>query len=78
MNGYISARDAAANWDITERQVQKLCSEGRVKDATRFAGVWAIPDDAPKPTRTSKIKTGPKPRPKNEIKPEESTSEKEK
>jgi len=61
MNGYISVRDAAARWDITERQVQKLCVEGRVKGATRFANAWAIPEDEPKPTRTAKVKPGPKP-----------------
>jgi len=76
MNGYISAKDAAALWDITERQVQKLCLEGRIKGVTRFANSWTIPEDAPKPTRTSKVKTGPKP--KKEIEPEASTSEKEK
>ena len=70
MNGYISAKDAAAQWDITERQVQKLCSEGRIKGVTRFANSWAIPEDAPKPTRTSKVKTGPKPKQTKEIEPE--------
>ena len=78
MNGYISARDAAIRWDITERQVQKLCREGRIKGVTRFANAWAIPEAVPKPTRTSKVKTGPKPKPKNENEPEASICEKEK
>jgi hypothetical protein len=64
MNGYLSVRDAATRWDITERQVQKLCVAGRIEGATRFANAWAIPDDIPKPTRTAKIKPGPKPKPK--------------
>jgi hypothetical protein len=62
MNGYISVRDAAMRWDITERQVQKLCVTGRIEGATRFANAWAIPEDIPKPTRTAKIKPGPKPK----------------
>jgi len=62
MNGYISVRNAAAQWDITERQVQKLCAEGRIKGVTRFSNTWAIPDDTPKPTRTGKLKPGRKPK----------------
>ena len=45
MNGYISVREAAERWNITERQVQKLCAEGRIDGVTRFANAWAIPDD---------------------------------
>jgi hypothetical protein len=62
MNGYISARDAAALWGVTERQVQKLCGMGRIQGAIRFANAWAIPEGAVKPTRTSQVKTGPKPK----------------
>ena len=62
MNGYISVREAAERWDITERQVQKLCADGRIKDSTRFANAWAIPEDAPKPTRTVPVKPGRKPK----------------
>jgi hypothetical protein len=62
MNGYMSAKDAAARWDVSERQVQKLCKEGRIAGVTLFADAWAIPEDAPKPTRTGKAKPGPKPK----------------
>jgi len=78
VNGYISVRDAAALWDITERQVQKLCVTGRIKGVTRFANAWAIPDDSPKPTRTGKLKPGRKPKMKNQNEPEASVNEKEK
>ncbi len=61
MNGYISVREAAARWDISERQVQKLCVTGRINGVTRFSDAWAIPEDTPKPTRTAKSKQGPKP-----------------
>ena len=29
----ISTRDAASKWDITQRRVIVLCSEGRIPDA---------------------------------------------
>ena len=64
MNSYISVREAAERWDITERQVQKLCSEGRIDGVSRFSNAWAIPEDAPKPTRTGKLKPGRKPKAK--------------
>jgi hypothetical protein len=60
MNGYMSAKDAAALWDISERQVQKLCGTDRIQGVVRFANSWAIPEDAPKPTRTGKSKPGSK------------------
>jgi len=62
INGFISVRDVAALWYITVRQVQKLCAEGRIKGVTRFANAWVIPEDAPKPTRTGKLKPGRKPK----------------
>ncbi len=30
MMDYISVREAAENWGISERRVQKLCEQGRV------------------------------------------------
>jgi len=66
MNGYISVKEAAERWDISPRQVQKLCNEGRVDGAVQFVTVWAIPKDAPKPTRTAKSKPGPRPKVKEE------------
>ena len=48
MNGYISVKEAAARWDISERQVQTLCETGRIHGETKFVGRWAIPEDAHK------------------------------
>ena len=58
MNGYISVREAAKRWDISERQVQKLCAEGRLVGLTRFSNAWAIPAGTTTPTRTGKLKPG--------------------
>jgi len=62
MNGYISVREAAERWDISLRQVQKLCCTGRIPGIIHFANSWAIPEDTAKPTRTAKSKPGPKPK----------------
>ncbi len=65
MDGFMSVKDAAAQWNISERQVQKLCSEGRINGVTRFSNTWVIPIDTPKPTRTAKSKPGPKAKRRN-------------
>jgi len=59
---YISVSEAAEKWDITKRQVQKLCCEGKIPNVARFGNSWAIPKDAKKPTRTGKLKPGRKPK----------------
>ena len=60
MNGFISVKEAAVRWDISERQVQKLCVAGRITGVTLFADRWAIPEETQKPTRTARAKQGPK------------------
>ncbi len=46
---YLSASQAAKKWNISQRRVQVLCSENRIKGAFKVGEVWAIPKDAPKP-----------------------------
>ena len=46
----ISVKDAAEKWNVSERRVQKLCSDGRIKGATKFGKVWMIPNTAVLPT----------------------------
>ena len=46
---YISPKEASLKWGISERRIQKLCEEGRIKGVVRFSKVWAIPKDAKKP-----------------------------
>ena len=57
MNG-ITTKDAAAKWNITPRQVQLLCAQGRIPGAVRFGHAWAIPAGAKKPAdrRTKNLK----------------------
>ena len=66
MSGYISVREAAGRWDVTERQVQRMCITGMIAGVIRFGNSWAIPEDTVKPTRTSKLKPGPKPKQRKE------------
>lgn len=40
---YITVKEAAEKWNVSERKVQKLCSQGRVEGARKFGGVWEIP-----------------------------------
>lgn len=46
---YITVREAAEKWGITERWVQKLCEENRIEGAVRFSRIWMIPKNAKKP-----------------------------
>ena len=60
MIGYMKAEEAAERWNVSVRQVQRLCGEGRIEGVIRFGKSWAIPENAPKPTRTGKGKPGRK------------------
>lgn len=46
---YISAREAADKWGISQRRVAVLCSENRIKNATMLGNMWLIPSSAKKP-----------------------------
>lgn len=46
---YISAREAAARWDVHIRVVQNLCKAGRVPGARKYGNVWMLPANAVKP-----------------------------
>ena len=46
---YENASSKAAAWGLTVRQVQHLCSEGKIPGAVRFGRAWALPVDAEKP-----------------------------
>jgi hypothetical protein len=61
MNGYVKAEELAEKWNVSVRQVQLLCQNGKIKGASKFGNAWAIPENTPKPTRTGKFKPGRKP-----------------
>lgn len=47
---YISVKQAAELFEISERRVQKLCETNRIEGCNRVSGVWIIPANAQKPT----------------------------
>ena len=55
---YVTPKDKAAEWGITQRRVEILCGNSRVPGAYRLGRVWAIPKAAKKPidrrTKTAK------------------------
>ena len=46
---YISAKEAAKKWGISQRRVSTLCAEKRIRNAEMVGSVWIIPADAEKP-----------------------------
>ncbi len=53
---YISAREAADKWGISQRRVATLCSENRITDATMVGNMWIIPNTAEKPVDARSIR----------------------
>ncbi len=46
---YLTIRQMAERWGVSERTVSKLCSDGRVEGAEKFGSVWSIPETVQKP-----------------------------
>lgn len=46
---YMSAREAADKWGISQRRVAVLCSESRIDNAVMIGNMWIIPNTARKP-----------------------------
>ena len=51
---YITAKEAAQKWGISQRRVQVLCEQGRIPGASRLGWAWAVPSNAQKPTDNRK------------------------
>lgn len=47
---YITVKQAAEKWGISDRRVRILCSEGKIPGAYQEGRGWKIPYDATKPT----------------------------
>ena len=56
---YISVKEAAVKFELSERRVQKLCETNRIDGCNMVSGVWLIPSTAIKPSdeRLSEIPT---------------------
>ena len=54
---YLTVKEIAEKWGISERRLQTMCKEGIVEGSKRFGRSWAIPEDAAKPV-DRRIKSG--------------------
>lgn len=46
---YLSVHETALRWGISDRLVQRYCSQGRIDGVRKFGGSWGIPANACKP-----------------------------
>ena len=46
---WITPKQAAEKWGISDRRVQYLCTNGKIDGVLRLGRTWLIPKDAPKP-----------------------------
>lgn len=46
---YMTLKEASAKWGITPRQINYLCTGGRIPGAVKMAKVWLVPKGTEKP-----------------------------
>ena len=46
---YISTKEAAQKWSISQRRVLVLCQNNRIPELSRVGNMWLIPSNTPKP-----------------------------
>jgi hypothetical protein len=46
---FISVKEAAKRWSVSERRVQLLCQQRRIPGLVRFGKMWMIPGQSAKP-----------------------------
>lgn len=51
---YLSVKEIALKWNISERSVRNYCALGKIEGAFLTGKTWNIPDDAQKPDRVNK------------------------
>jgi hypothetical protein len=61
---WITPKQAAEKWGISDRRVQYLCANGQIDGVLRLGLGWLIPKDAPKPL-DGRRKNGRKPAKQN-------------
>ena len=54
---YLSLKQTAEKWGISNRRLQVLCKQGRIPGAFIIGNSWAIPADAEKP-KDARIRSG--------------------
>lgn len=51
---YITVKEAAEQWDISERMVRKYCDQGKIEGAIHADNLWVIPMDAERPNNADR------------------------
>ena len=51
---FITSKEAAQKWNISDRMVRLYCTQNRIPDAYQESDIWFIPTDAAKPGRIKK------------------------
>lgn len=46
---YITTKEVAAKWGISDRRVLQYCNAGRIPGAVKMGNTWIVPQDAEKP-----------------------------
>lgn len=54
MQGFITPNEVAKKWNITPRQVHRICT---CLGAVQISRIWLIPENAEKPTKARAAKT---------------------
>jgi len=57
---YITTKDAAEKWNISDRRVLQYCNAGRIEGAVKMGNTWLIPKSAEKPADGRYKKNGVK------------------
>lgn len=57
MKGYMTLKEASEKWGISDRRINTLCLEGRIKGATKVGTIWVIPSATVQP-KDKRIKSG--------------------
>lgn len=52
MNGFMTTKEAAERWNITVRQVQNHCKNGRIIGVMKIGTNWLIPEGTQRPKYT--------------------------
>ena len=57
---YISVKEAAKKWNLSDRSVRNYCANGKIPGAILHGNAWKIPEAAKKPARKQRQGKVPK------------------
>lgn len=55
---YITTAQAAEKWNLSQRRVSLLCSQGRIANCMKYGKTWLIPQNCEKPDDARRISAG--------------------